>query len=46
MTVKRYSFGICSWCIPTDQEAACGRAAEIGLDGMEIDLGSVEDGCP
>ena len=46
MTVKRYSFGICSWCFPADQETACGLAAEIGLDGMEIDIGAIEDGLP
>jgi len=46
MTEKRYSFGICSWYFPVDQEAACKLAAEIGLDGMEIDIGAVEDGLP
>lgn len=42
----RYSFGICSWCLPADQETACGMAAQIGLDGIEVDLGKVEDGLP
>ncbi len=42
----RFTFGICSWCLPSDQETACGMAAEIGLDGMEVDIGLYEAGLP
>ena len=39
--------GICHWSIPDRQgEAGLALAAQVGLDGVELDMGSYEDGLP
>ncbi len=39
-----YRFGICEWCLPPVGPDVCRLAAEAGLDGVEPDLGSPQDG--
>ncbi len=42
--MKRFQFGICEWCLPPIGPDVCRLAAEYGLDGVALDLGSVGDG--
>jgi sugar phosphate isomerase/epimerase len=38
--------GICEWAFPLPGPYGCKIAAELGLEGMELDLGSYEQGFP
>lgn len=41
---QRYKIGVCDWMILKRQRlGAFGRAAEIGVDGVEVDMGSLGD---
>lgn len=42
--MKRFQYGICEWCLPPVGPAVCRLAADYGLDGVALDLGSLEDG--
>ena len=42
--MKRFQFGICEWCLPPIGPSVCRLAAEYGLEGVALDLGSVNDG--
>ncbi len=38
-------YGICQWCVPGENRARkIAFSAELGLEGMELELGSYEDG--
>jgi 2-epi-5-epi-valiolone 7-phosphate 2-epimerase len=42
-TVK---FGICGWVLPVDGPWVCKTAADIGFDGVQLELGDYERGFP
>ncbi len=42
--MKRFQFGICEWCLPPIGPYVCRLAADYGLDGVALDMGSLEDG--
>ena len=42
--MKRFQYGICEWCLPPVGPYVCRLASEYGLDGVALDLGSVNDG--
>lgn len=46
MTEKRFNYGVCIWNLPKTGPEACFQAAEFGLEGVELDMGSLEDGLP
>ncbi len=37
---------ICQWCAPVEGPAVCRFAAEAGLNGVELDIGSLDQGMP
>lgn len=42
--MNRFQYGICEWCLPPVGPHVCRIAAEYGLDGVALDMGSTEDG--
>ncbi len=42
--MKRFQYGICEWCLPPLGPDVCRLAAEYGLDGVALGLGSVGEG--
>jgi sugar phosphate isomerase/epimerase len=42
----KMKFGICEWACPLDGPYACKIAAQLGLDGIELDLGGYERNFP
>lgn len=42
--MNRFQFGICEWCLPPVGPHVCRLAAEYGLDGVALDMGSADDG--
>ena len=42
--MDRFQFGICEWCLPPVGPSVCRLAAEYGLDGVALDLGSLREG--
>ncbi len=42
--MNRFQFGICEWCLPPVGPYVCRIAAEYGLDGVALDMGSAADG--
>ena len=42
--MNRFQFGICEWCLPPVGPSVCRLAAGYGLDGVALDMGSVNDG--
>ena len=42
--MNRFQFGICEWCLPPIGPDVCRLAAGSGLEGVALDMGSVEDG--
>ncbi len=42
--MSRFQYGICEWCLPPVGPYVCRLASEYGLDGVELDMGSKEDG--
>jgi len=43
---ERYKLGICQWCMPIEGPYACKLAAELGFEGMQLEIGSYERGFP
>lgn len=41
-----HNLAICEWCVPVDGPAVCRFAAEAGLNGVELDIGSLKRGMP
>lgn len=45
--LERFKFGICSWSLPAKNIVeTCKLSHEIGLEGIELDLGKLEEGLP
>lgn len=42
--MNRFQFGICEWCLPPIGPSVCRLAAEYGLEGVALDLGSIKEG--
>lgn len=42
----KIKFGICEWACPLDGPYVCKIAAQLGLDGIELDLGDYERNFP
>jgi 2-epi-5-epi-valiolone 7-phosphate 2-epimerase len=38
--------GVCEWALPVEGPAACRLAAEVGFEGMQLDIGPWERGFP
>ncbi|WP_059105779.1 sugar phosphate isomerase/epimerase family protein [Shouchella shacheensis] len=38
--------GICHWSLPVEGPAACELAAELGFEGIQLDIGQAEKGFP
>jgi sugar phosphate isomerase/epimerase len=43
---KKIKIGVCEWAFPLPGPYSCKIAAELGLEGIELDLGSYEQGFP
>ncbi|MFL0498673.1 sugar phosphate isomerase/epimerase family protein [Priestia megaterium] len=41
---KKIKLGICHWSLPIEGPHACKLAAELGFDGMQLDIGPAERG--
>jgi sugar phosphate isomerase/epimerase len=41
---KKIKLGICHWSLPIQGPHACKLAAELGFDGMQLDIGEAERG--
>ena len=44
--MKKIKLGICEWVSPVPGPSVCRVAAEVGLDGVELNIGSCERGLP
>lgn len=44
--MKDVKFGICQWSFPLDGPYACRIASQLGLEGIELDLGDYERNFP
>lgn len=42
--MSRFRFGICEWCFPAVGPYVCRMAADAGLEGVALDLGSMRGG--
>ena len=46
MIHKRYRLGICQWSVEAEGPDICRFAAELGLEGVQLEIGTCEDGFP
>jgi len=44
--MKKIKYGICSWAFPVNGPHSCKIAAELGLEGIELDLGEYSRNFP
>lgn len=44
--MKKLQFGIADWCVPVAGPTICRVAAEVGLDGVELNLGEFAHNLP
>ncbi len=44
--MEKYQFAIADWCAPVAGPAICRMAAEVGLDGVELNLGDFAHNLP
>lgn len=42
--MKKYKFGVCIWCLPYTGEKACDLINSLGFNGLELDMGSFDNG--
>ncbi|OUN00291.1 MAG: hypothetical protein BAA02_02130 [Paenibacillaceae bacterium ZCTH02-B3] len=42
----RYRLGICQWSVDAEGADICRFAAELGLEGVQLEIGTYEDGFP
>lgn len=42
--MAQYRFGICEWCLPAVGPSVCRLAVDAGLEGVALDLGSLQSG--
>ena len=38
-----FKVGVCEWCLGTNDPSSFGRAKEIGVDGVQVNMGSVKN---
>jgi sugar phosphate isomerase/epimerase len=46
LVIGKYRIGICEWSLPIDGPYACRLVGELGLQGMQLDVGPYERGFP